>query len=83
MIEERRLSKTEASLGLTLIAALLLGLGWAYVYQLDEPAPLTPADPHWAAAKPAAVTSTAIEQTAYRPEWLSPQGDEPPATFLR
>lgn len=84
MIEERRLSKTEASLGLSLIAALLVALGGAYVYQLDEPTPVTPPDPNWVSAHPAPPAKTAVEQTAYRPEWLPPRGDEqPPQTFAR
>ena len=72
MIEERRLSKIEASLGLSLIAGLLVALGGAYVYQLDEPPPVTPPDPNWVSATPIAPASTAVEQTASRPEWLPP-----------
>lgn len=82
MSEERQLSKTEAGLGLSLIAALLVGLGWAYVFQLDTPPAVTPPDPHWISQQHAANSTTAIEQTAYRPEWLSAQSDQPlPATF--
>ena len=83
MTEERQLSKTEAGLGLTLIAALLAGLGWAYVFQLDTPPPVTPPDPNWVSTQPAAPASTAIEQTAYRPEWLSPQTEQPPQPIVR
>lgn len=82
MIEERRLSKTEAGLGLSLIAGLLVALGVAYVYQLDSPPPVTPPDPNWVSAQPAPVT-TAVEQTAYRPEWLPARSDNPPQTFAR
>ncbi len=85
MIEDQRLSKTEASLGISLIAALLVALGGAYVYQLDEPTPVTPPDPNWVSAQPAlpSKSASAVEQTAYRPEWLPPQGDEQPQTFVR
>lgn len=89
MIEERRLSKTEATLGLSLIAVLLVGLVCAYIVQLDEPVAAVPLDPQWESAQSTARSSTAIEQTAYRPTWLSPQSDEadpksaPPATIVR
>jgi hypothetical protein len=84
MNEERRLSKTEASLGLSLIASLLIALGGAYVYQFDKPTPITSTDPNWVSAQPAAPSSNAVEQTAYRPEWLPQQGDDsPPRTFAR
>ena len=75
MSEERQLSKTEASLGLSLIAALLVGLGGAYVYQLDSPPAVTTPDPNWVSQQPAAPSTTAIEQTAYRPLWLPSQTD--------
>jgi hypothetical protein len=89
MIEERHLSKTEAALGLTLIGALLIGLVCAYIHQLDEPAAAVPLDRQWESAQSTARSSTAIEQTAYRPAWLSPQSEEPdqqsapPATYVR
>ncbi len=76
-------------MGLTLIAALLAGLGWAYVVQLDDPVAVVPPDPNWVSAQPSARSGAAIEQTAYRPEWLSPQRDDspqssaPPQAFLR
>jgi hypothetical protein len=82
MIEERRLTKTEASLGLTLIGGLLIALGCAYVYQLDSPPPVTPPDPNWVSAQPASA-KTAIEQTAYRPEWLSAESEAAEAKFVR
>ena len=84
MSEERRLSKTEASLGLSLIAGLLVALGFAYVYQLDTPPPVDAARSELGlgtAAMPPA--KTAVERTAYRPEWLSSQSDEPTPTFVR
>jgi hypothetical protein len=82
MIEERRLTKTEASLGLTLIGGLLIALGCAYVYQLDSPPPVTPPDPNWVSAQPAPA-ATAIEQTAYRPEWLNAESETAEAKFVR
>lgn len=83
MNEERNLSKTEAGLGLTFLAVLLAGLGWAYVHQLDAPPPVTPNDPNWAAAKAEIRRDREIEQTAYRPEWLSSQNDDTPAPITR
>ena len=82
MKEERRLGKLEATLGLTLIAGLLVVLVGVYVYRLDEPPPVTPPDPNWVSSQPAAPANTTqqqtVEQTSYRPVWLTPQGDEPP-----
>jgi hypothetical protein len=75
-VEERPLGKLEATLGLSLLAALVVALGWAYVYQLDAPVPATPTDPNWVSAQTIPRNDTAIEQTAYRPEWLSSQDDD-------
>lgn len=76
-MEERALGKLEASLGLSLIAALLVGLVWAYVFQLDAPVPVTQPDPNWRSAQVEPVPDAAVKQTAYRPEWLSSESDEP------
>lgn len=78
MDEERRLSTTEAILGLTLIAGLLLALVGAYIYRFDAETPIVPSDPNWAAAEPAPSTRAAqqpVEQVSYRPIWLAPQGN--------
>lgn len=84
MNEERRLSKTEASLGLSLIGGLLVTLAAAYIHQLDAPVPVHPFDPDRRAAEAAADgPSTAVERTAYRPEWLSSQTDSAPQPQLR
>lgn len=83
MNEERRLSKTEASLGLAFIAVLLAGLGWAYFHQLDAPPTVTKPDPNWAAAKAEIRKDSAIERTAYRPLWLESQNEEATPTFMR
>jgi hypothetical protein len=83
MSEERRLSKMEASLGLTLIAGLLAALGFAYVHQLDTPPPATLPDPNWVSAQATPPAKTAVERTAYRPEWLPSQTDEPKPAFIR
>lgn len=77
MDEERRLSTTEAILGLTLIAGLLLALVGAYIYRFDEETPIVPHDPNWATAGPALPARAAqqpVEQVSYRPVWLQPQG---------
>jgi len=72
MMEERRLSKVEACLGLGLLAGLLAVLVGAYVYRYDQPPPVTPVDPHWTSAQPAAAVRSPVEQNSDRPEWLSP-----------
>lgn len=81
-MEQRALGKLEASLGLSLIAALLVVLGGVYVHQLDEPAPVAPPRPSQPSAHAVAPAGTAVEPTAYRPEWLPPQG-EPPQPSIR
>lgn len=78
-MEERALGKLEASLGLSLLAALLVGLVSAYVYQLDAPVPITQPDPNWRSAQVEPMSHTAVEQTSYRPEWLSSESDAPPS----
>ncbi|MGD9633468.1 MAG: hypothetical protein AB7G28_15460 [Pirellulales bacterium] len=78
-MEERRLGKMEATFGLSLLAALLAGLGWAYVHQLDASVPATRPDPNWVSAQPKSPSDGAVQQTAYRPEWLSTEGDASPA----
>ncbi len=83
MSEERQLSKTEASLGLTLIAALLVGLGGAYVFQLDTPPAVATPEPNWVSQQPAQPSNSAVEQTAYRPEGLSTHTDHPPQPIVR
>lgn len=83
MNEERQLSKTEAGLGLTFLAILLAGLGWAYVHQLDAPPTVTKPDPNWAAAKAEIRQDRAVERTAYRPEQLSSQSEDASANFVR
>lgn len=78
MDEERRLSTTEAILGLTLIAGLLLALVGAYIYRFDSETPIVSSDPDWATSEPAEPTRAAqqpVEQVSYRPVWLAPQGD--------
>jgi hypothetical protein len=81
-MEERRLGKLEATLGLSLLAALLIALGGAYIYQLDAPVPIVPPDPNWRSAQTVPAPTSPVQQTAYRPEWLSSQGEEQ-ATFAR
>jgi hypothetical protein len=66
----------EATVGLSLLVALLAALGWAYIYQLDTPVKVTPPDPNWASAHRSQPDETAVERTAYRPEWLSSQHDD-------
>jgi len=83
MTEERQLSKTEAGLGLTFLAVLLAVLGWAYVHQLDAPPTVTKPDPNWAAAKEDIRRDNAVERTAYRPQWLSPENDEQATPIVR
>jgi hypothetical protein len=73
MTEERRLSKVEACLGLSLLAGLLVVLVGVYVYRCDQRPPITPPDPHWSSGQPAAAVSSAISHVSDRPEWLSPQ----------
>jgi hypothetical protein len=75
-MEERPLGKLEATLGLSLLTALVVALGWAYVYQLDAPVAATPPDPDWVSAQTIPRSDTAVEQTAYHPEWLSSQDDD-------
>ncbi len=83
MTEERCLSKTEACLGLTLLAGLLVALVGVYVYRCDQSPSIAPLDPHWTTAQPAAATSLPIGQTSDRPEWLSPQKQPLPPTVVR
>lgn len=75
-MEERRLGKMEATLGVSLLAVLLVALGWAYVHQLDAPVPAAQPDPNWVSVPPRPSTDTTVRQTADRPEWLSTQGDD-------
>lgn len=79
MDDERRLSTTEAILGLTLIAGLLLALVGAYIYRFDEESPIVPNDPDWATAaepaSPARAAQQPVEQVSYRPVWLAPQNE--------
>jgi hypothetical protein len=75
-MEERRLGKLEATLGLSIIVALLVALGFAYIYQLDSPVKVTPPDPNWASAQMRQPGESPVERTAYRPEWLSSQQDD-------
>jgi hypothetical protein len=78
MDDERSLSTTEAILGLTLIAGLLLALVGAYIYRFDEETPIVPNDPNWAAAEPDLPARSAqqpVEQVSYRPVWLAPQNE--------
>lgn len=80
-MEERSLGKLEATLGLSLLAALLVGLIWAYVFQLDTPVPVTPPDPNWMSAQIEPAPDTALKQMAYRPEWLSSESDQSAARY--
>lgn len=82
MMEERRLSKLEASLGLALLAGLLAGLVGAYVYRFDQP-PATPPAPPWISKEPAAAAKLPVEQTSYRPEWIPPHADPPAQSLMR
>ena len=66
MDEERQLSKTEASLGLSFLAALMVGLVWAYVHQLDAPPRVTPKDPNWVSSDSATPGTAARDRAAYR-----------------
>jgi hypothetical protein len=78
MDDERRLGTTEAILGLTLIAGLLLALVGAYIYRFDGEMPVVPSEPNWAArgsAPPARSAQQPVEQVSYRPVWLAPQND--------
>jgi hypothetical protein len=75
-MEERRLGKLEATVGLSLLVALLAALGWAYIYQLDTPVKVTPPDPNWASAQVTHPGDSPVERTAYRPEWLTSQHDD-------
>ena len=75
-MEERRLGKLEATLGLSLLVALLVALGFAYVYQLDTPVKVTPPDPNWASAQAKQSVESPAARTAYRPEWLTSQQDD-------
>jgi len=78
MDDERRLSTTEAILGLTLIAGLLLALVGAYIYRFDEEDPVAPSNPSWATSEPAPPARSAqqpVEQVSYRPVWLPPAGE--------
>jgi hypothetical protein len=80
MDDERRLSTTEAILGLTLIAGLLLALVGAYIYRFDEETPVVSSDPNWATTEPAPPPRSAqqpVEQVSYRPVWLAPQNEAP------
>jgi hypothetical protein len=77
-MEERALGKLEATLGLSFLGALVAGLAWAYVYQLDAPVTITQPDPNWRSAQVQPVTDTAVKQTAYRPEWLTSESDQRP-----
>ncbi len=83
MMEERRLSKVEACLGLGLLAGLLVALVGVYVYRYDQPPPIAPVDPHWTSAQPAAAASPPVEQTSGRPEWLSPLNQPLPQAVVR
>ena len=82
MIEERRLSKTEARLGLSLIAGLLVALGCVVVDRLRDAPTATHAGTEALAAQPAEPTAAAVQQTSYRPEWLPPQDPRQP-TLIR
>jgi hypothetical protein len=76
MNDERDLSKTEACLGLTLIAGLLVTLVGVYVYRLDAPTPVTTPDPNWVTARPNLPSPAPVQQTAYRPQWLGSEGQQ-------
>jgi len=79
-MDKHALGKLEASLGLSLLAALLVGLVWAYIHQLDAPVPITQPDPNWRSAQVEPVPDTSVRQISYRPEWLSSESDSPPST---
>ncbi len=75
MSKERNFSRTEACLGLTLLAGLLATLLGVYLLRFEEPTPVTPPELNWAASRPIDPPSEPIQQTAYRPQWLAPASE--------
>jgi hypothetical protein len=78
MTKERQLGKFEASVGLSLIACLLVALGAAIVYRIRDEAPPVADRVSGVGNVPVEPTAIDVQQTSYQPAWL-PSSDKQPA----